>query len=205
MQKTSTMQSLTTSSSLVAYTYSGSVAQQVIVRLLHCARSSAAWTAELTPRLILLRSCSINSSQVNLGRPLGRLHKEGTSFINSCRTWEFSGKRAIWPKTSNLLWRMMVQIGSWAVRRYTSSLLMKLDHLMPHIKRRYFVLKASNWSWSFLVIDHVSVPYKRTGSTYVQNKRTLIERASLEFQILVLREPTALPARPSFFEISRVE
>ena len=66
-------------SSLVAYSYSRSIAQQVIIGHLHSARSSTAWTAELTSRLILLRSCSIIRSQVNLGRPLGRLNEEGTA------------------------------------------------------------------------------------------------------------------------------
>ena len=65
-------------------------------------------------------------------------------------------------------------------------------------------LRTSNRSWSFLVIDF-SAPYKRTGSTYVRNKRTLVERASLDFHILVQREPKYFrqgPVSSKFLELN---
>jgi len=106
-------------SSLVPYSYSGSVAQQIVVRFLHSAQSSATWNAEITSRLILLRFCSIiciyatwvDPLDVSMRKPL---HVLTAAECQNCQKW------AIWTKRPNLLWRMMAEIGSGAVWLYTS-------------------------------------------------------------------------------------
>jgi len=123
---------------------------------------------KLNYRPILFKSSAIICNHVCLGRLPERLTL--LSISSTC------------PKRPSHLWRMIVQIESWAVWWYTISLEMKSRHLMLQIDRRHFVPFLSSQNWSFLEIIHTSDPWE-TRSTWL----AVVESASLESHIFSKR------------------
>jgi len=120
------------------------------------------------PRLNWRRSYSSVLSQVCLGRPPGRrLQFLGAGDMQACRAREWSwdlSARATWPNNFRRLIRIVSDSSGWPVRRRTSKFVTHSDQVMFRIRRRHHWSKASILFSIALVMDHVSAPYKNTGS-----------------------------------------
>jgi len=110
----------------------------------------------------------------------------------------------LYRQTAQLSICTIVQIESWAVWRYSSSLEMS-NHLMPPIAQNNLVSIASNWDLSFMEIVNLKPIKKNRKLIGVKQTYTLVGSASLESHIFFQRDQNALPIMARLFEIFRID
>ena len=126
--------------------------------------------AVMRPKFKGPRSASIAQSQIWLGLPIGCLQLGGACRIATARAqcWSSRGElRAIWPKSCRRLLLTRWESGEQPVVPLTSAFDMWRVYGSLKFFRSAHVSNASRWESRYFVVAHVSHPYIKSGTMWL--------------------------------------